>query len=157
MADDPCLDRQTPLRPGNAVAAILQVENQYLLQLRDNKRGIFFPGHWGCFGGGVEPDESLAQALTRELNEELGLDVDASVARYFTRFDFDLGFVGLAPIWRNFYEITLASTVFPKLRLREGKDMRLFSAEAILTGAIALTPYDSFALWLHINRGRLIA
>jgi 8-oxo-dGTP pyrophosphatase MutT (NUDIX family) len=156
-SDDPRLDRTTPLRPGNAVAAIITVEGAYLLQLRDNKRGIFFPAHWGCFGGAVEPGESSEQALARELHEELDVALAPASLRYFTRFDFDLGFAGLAAIWRYFYEVELASDALARLRLQEGADMRLWPPEEILSGAIELTPYDAFALWFHINRRRLTA
>jgi 8-oxo-dGTP pyrophosphatase MutT (NUDIX family) len=149
------LDTSTPLRPANAAAAILVVGSQYLLQLRDNKAGVFFPGHWGCFGGAAEPGETVEQTLSRELNEELGIALDPAIFRYFTRFDFDLSFCGLATIWRYFYEVELASARLASLRLHEGSAMRLFSAEEILTGAVPLTPYDAFALWFHVNRSRL--
>lgn len=154
---DPRLDRVTPLTPGNAVAAILTVEGSYLLQLRDRKRGIFFPSHWGCFGGGVDPGETLELAIARELEEELTLKVAPKGIRYFTRFDMDLAFAGLSPIWRYFYEIELDRNVLSTLTLREGCEMRLFSPEAILGCAIDITPYDAFALWFHINRNRLRA
>jgi 8-oxo-dGTP pyrophosphatase MutT (NUDIX family) len=149
------LDILTPLRPANAAAAIIVVGLEYLLQLRDNKPGIFFPGHWGCFGGASEPGETGAQALARELSEELALELDSAAFRYFTRFDFDLAFCGLSPIWRYFYEVELAASSLPSLRLQEGAAMRLFSPEDILRATVPLTPYDSFALWFHINRGRL--
>src|SRR5262244_3716729 len=43
-----------PLRGEDAVAAIITVEDgRYLMQLRDDKPRIFYPGHWGCFGGAV--------------------------------------------------------------------------------------------------------
>jgi 8-oxo-dGTP pyrophosphatase MutT (NUDIX family) len=155
--DDPRLDRITPLTPGNAVAAILTVEGSYLLQLRDSKRGIFFPSHWGCFGGGVEQGETLEASLARELEEELTLKVPSEAIRYFTRFDMDLAFAGLAPIWRYFYEIDLEPDVISTLTLKEGCEMRLFSPQAILGCTIDITPYDSFALWFHINRKRLSA
>jgi 8-oxo-dGTP pyrophosphatase MutT (NUDIX family) len=155
--DDPNLDRVTPLTPANAVAAILIVEGSYLLQLRDRKRGIFFPAHWGCFGGAVDPGETAEAALARELTEELVLDLRSEAVRYFTRFDFDLGFAGLPPIWRYFYEVELKPATLSKLTLREGARMELFPPEAILTGAVRITPYDAFALWFHISRGRLRA
>jgi hypothetical protein len=42
------------LRPSDAVAALLVHEDgRYIMQLRDQKEGIFYPGHWGCFGGAV--------------------------------------------------------------------------------------------------------
>lgn len=154
---DPRLDRVTPLVPGNAVAAILTVEGSYLLQLRDTKRGIFFPSHWGCFGGGVEQGETLEASLARELEEELTLKIRPEAIRYFTRLDMDLAFAGLAPIWRYFYEIDLECEVLSTLTLREGRDMRRFSPQEILGGTIGITPYDAFALWFHINRGRLRA
>src|SRR5262249_59560855 len=85
VKDDPRLDLSAPLRPGNAVAAIIVVEGQYLLQLRDAKPGIFFPAHWGCFGGGVDPGETVEQALVRELEEELGAKIVTGDMRYFSR------------------------------------------------------------------------
>jgi 8-oxo-dGTP diphosphatase len=154
---EPRLDIWTPLKPANAVAAIVTMGGNYLLQLRDDKHGIFFPAHWGCFGGATEAGETCEEALLRELNEELTITLDPAILRYFTRFDFDLSFAGLPPIWRYFYEIELAPLRFPELRLREGSALRLFSAEEILTATFPLTPYDSFALWFHINRGRLRA
>jgi 8-oxo-dGTP pyrophosphatase MutT (NUDIX family) len=155
-ADDPRLDLSIPLRPGNAVAAIIVVEGQYLLQLRDAKRGIFFPSHWGCFGGGVDPGETVEQTLARELEEELGLKMADGTMRYFSRFDFGLDFAGLDPIWRIFYEITISAASMATLSLGEGSDMRLFPAAAILSHEIPITPYDAFALWMHINRSRLV-
>lgn len=149
------LDCATPLKPGNAVGAIITVQEQYLLQLRDNVRGIFFPGHWGCFGGGIEPGEKPEEALRRELKEELDLAIDPVEAKEFTRFDFDLGFAGLRPIWRLIYEIRLVPARLAGLRVLEGAAMRLFPSDAILASTVPITPYDSFALWLHINRQRL--
>jgi 8-oxo-dGTP pyrophosphatase MutT (NUDIX family) len=154
--DDPRLDLSTPLRPGNAVAAVIVVEGRYLLQLRDAKHGIFFPAHWGCFGGGVDPGETVEQALARELEEELGVKIGTGDMRYFSRFEFGLDFAGLQPIWRIFYEIVISEKEMAGLSLGEGSDMRLFSVEDILTHRIQLTPYDAFALWMHINRSRLI-
>jgi 8-oxo-dGTP pyrophosphatase MutT (NUDIX family) len=153
-ADDPRFDRLSPLAPANAVAAILTVEGAYLLQLRDRKHGIFFPSHWGCFGGAIDPGETVEAALVRELSEELDLDVAPQTLRYFTRFDFDVGFAGL-PIWRVFYEIELGRATLSKLTLHEGSRMELIAADALLAGTLPLTPYDAFALWFHINRGRL--
>jgi 8-oxo-dGTP pyrophosphatase MutT (NUDIX family) len=154
--DDPRLDLSAPLRPGNAVAAVIVVEDQYLLQLRDAKRGIFFPAHWGCFGGGVDPGETVEQALARELEEELGARIGPDDMCYFSRFEFGLDFAGLKPIWRIFYEIAISESQMAGLSLGEGSDMRLFSAAEILTHQIPLTPYDAFALWMHINRSRLV-
>jgi 8-oxo-dGTP pyrophosphatase MutT (NUDIX family) len=63
---------RTTLRPAHAVAALLQLsDGRYVMQLRDSNPNIFYPDHWGCFGGAVDPGEAPAVALARELREEL--------------------------------------------------------------------------------------
>lgn len=39
------------------------------------ERGVF-PGQWGLPGGGVEPGERIQSALAREVEEELGIQID---------------------------------------------------------------------------------
>lgn len=149
------MDRSTPLVPTNAVAAIVVVSGHYLLQLRDVKRGIFFPGQWGCFGGALEPGEAERAALVRELREELGLELAPEKPHPFTRFDIDFGFAGRGKVFRAFYEIELTPAQAGDMSLGEGAAMQLFDSGAILKGELPVTPFDSFALWLHINRARL--
>lgn len=146
---------RSPLFPDDGVGVILVApDDRYLLQLRDDKPGIFFPGHWGCFGGAVDPHETAEQAMVRELFEELGLAVMATTLRQFSHFTFDLGFCGVGTIYRTVYEMTLDDTQIATLRLGEGSALGLFSADEVLRD-LALTPYDSYALWLHISRARL--
>lgn len=143
------------LHPGDAVAAIIVVPQQgYLLQLRDNRPDIFFPDHWGLFGGGVEPGESEEAALQRELAEEIGIDLPSGAARYVTRIDFDWNRPGCGRTTRAFFEIGLAAEKVETLTLREGAALRVFSRDEIQALA-RMTPYDAFALWLHMNRERL--
>jgi 8-oxo-dGTP pyrophosphatase MutT (NUDIX family) len=155
---DPFLDSQEPLVPGGATAALILVEGgRYLLQHRDSKPHIFFPDHWGLFGGATDPGESDAQGLRRELNEELGLDFSESDFRYFTRFDFDFAFCGLGPIRRIFFEIgPLPLGILDRIVLREGQAAKAFTAREAL-GSLRLTPYDNFALWMHASQARLRA
>jgi 8-oxo-dGTP diphosphatase len=51
--------------------AILHQNDQFLLQLRDDIPGIAYPGHWGFFGGHLDPGETPAEAVRRELLEEI--------------------------------------------------------------------------------------
>lgn len=140
----------TPLIPGDAVAALITLDDgRYLMQLRDSKQGIFYPGHWGLFGGAVDANEDHHDALCRELMEELQLQVDH--ARYFTAFEFDFSFSGQGKLLRVFYEVPLKVVDLPKLILGEGSKMRAFSVEGIL-GEKRVVPYDAFAIWMHRNQ-----
>jgi 8-oxo-dGTP pyrophosphatase MutT (NUDIX family) len=144
-----------PLIPGDAVAAIILIGDRYLLQHRDPKPEIFFPDYWGCFGGGIDGDESDPEALLRELSEELGFSADGNKCVPFTRFDFDFGFAGADVIYRQFYELRLPEGAEAGLKLGEGQDMGLFGGGVLMNGSLRLTPYDEFALWMHINQSRL--
>ena len=53
------------------VTIIPYVDGKVLLQLRDPKPDIIFPGQWGFFSGSIEEDETQEQAAWRELWEEL--------------------------------------------------------------------------------------
>jgi 8-oxo-dGTP diphosphatase len=67
MATDP----RTPVDV--AVGVLIDGDGRFLLCSRpDNK---VYGGYWEFPGGKLEAGESVAQALRRELNEELGIDV----------------------------------------------------------------------------------
>ena len=158
MSDQPSLIVAPPhtLTPSDAVAAIITVAGRYLMQLRDPKPNIFYPGHWGLFGGGIEAGESEMDALVRELDEEIGLSVDPAEATRFTALTFDFAFAGgPETMVRAFYEIDLEVARMDGLQIHEGREMRLLSAAEILDPARPVAPYDSFALWMHANRSRI--
>ena len=52
-----------------------------LLQQRSTKSS--YPRHWGFWGGKVEPDENVSQALLRELREEIDLDIEEDVVKIY--------------------------------------------------------------------------
>ena len=152
-SDSTFLTSREPLRVSNAVAAIIVVDRQcYLMQRRDDVPSIWYPGHWGLFGGAVDAGEDEISALRRELAEELELELRA--AKLFVRFDFDLTPIGLTRYWRAYYEVAIEAAEMQRLVLREGAEMRALSGDDALS-LPRLSPYDSFALLLHHQRGRL--
>jgi 8-oxo-dGTP pyrophosphatase MutT (NUDIX family) len=56
---------------------LLTQDRRLVLQLRDDKPGIHYPGMITSFGGGAEPGESPADCALRELAEETGLRAGA--------------------------------------------------------------------------------
>jgi len=149
------LESRTTLRPTHAVAALLQLsDGRYVMQLRDAKPEIFYPDHWGCFGGAVEPDETPVDAVVRELAEELAVRVEPATVKRFTEFTFDFGFAGDRIRVRTFYAVTLPQADLTGLVLGEGADLAAFEPERLLAMP-RVVPYDAFALWMHHARGRL--
>jgi 8-oxo-dGTP pyrophosphatase MutT (NUDIX family) len=141
-----------PLRGEDAVAALITVEDgRYLMQLRDDIPRIFYPGHWGCFGGAVSPGETKVEALRRELAEEL--ELDAPAPDEFVNFDFNLAKLGQKKCYRAYYEIRTTTAEVSRFVLHEGAAMQLLTPSEVLA-LPNVTPYDSFAIWLHVARGR---
>ncbi len=56
------------------VGVIKNEQGQYLLCKMADDHGVY-PGQWGIVGGGMEPDETVEETVTREIKEEVGLDV----------------------------------------------------------------------------------
>lgn len=68
-----------------AAAVIERADGAFLLAQRP--AGKVYAGYWEFPGGKVEPDEPVAAALARELEEELGIEVERSypwLTRVFT-------------------------------------------------------------------------
>jgi 8-oxo-dGTP pyrophosphatase MutT (NUDIX family) len=138
---------------GNAAAAILVLEDgRYLLQLRDDKPQIWYPGYWGLFGGAVDPGEDAFAALRRELMEEL--EIEVGEARLFASFDFDLQPMGLDHYNRKYYEVPVTLEAWRGAVLHEGAAVRALSGDTALS-LPRISPYDAFALSLHHHRHRL--
>ena len=99
--------------------------DSYLLQLRDFKSWISYPGHWGAFGGAMEEGESPETAICRELAEEIGYT--PGVFNFFCQAYNDNDKLNVY----MFYSKMSVSTA--ELYLMEGIDMGMFTKEEILT------------------------
>ncbi len=69
-----------------AAAIIEDAHQRIYLQLRDSTPGIGHPGHWGLFGGTIEAAEDPAEAIVRELLEELELEVGRERLTFLGRY-----------------------------------------------------------------------
>ncbi len=104
--------------------AILEGEGKFLLQLRDDLPHILYPGHWGLFGGHIEPGETPEQGLKRELWEEISYEVVAP--QLFRCYTGD-------QIVRYVYYSPLTVPV-QNLIQKEGQDLALVAPDEIARG-----------------------
>jgi 8-oxo-dGTP pyrophosphatase MutT (NUDIX family) len=137
------------LKPAHASAAIILQGSRYLLQKRSMRADIFYPGHWGMFGGALDPGEDFEEGLRRELFEELAIEVRA--VSYFTEFTFDLSGFGHGRVARQYFEVRIDEEELARIDQKEGDEMALFDAREIFA-TLRLVPYDTFAVWLHATQ-----
>ncbi len=74
------------LEPMEVAVAIIEKEGKFLITQR--KPGDSFGGLWEFPGGKVEPGESMEMALTREIEEEVGLRVEVGARRMVIRHQY---------------------------------------------------------------------
>lgn len=104
--------------------AILYQNQQFLMQLRDDIPGIFWPGHWAFFGGHLDPGETPEVAMLRELQEEIAYRPPQ--VKRFERYE-----DGQA-IRHVFYAPLTVSLA--ELELNEGWDLGLFTLDDVKRG-----------------------
>tara|TARA_B110001454_G_C12511662_1_gene347098 strand:+ start:136 stop:561 length:426 start_codon:yes stop_codon:yes gene_type:complete len=125
--------------------AIITVKNKYLLQLRDNKKNIFFPGFWGLFGGRLDKNELHSKAIKREIKEETNLKV--KVIRKILAVDFSM--VGLKKE-RNIIYFDCKVLNNKKIILSEGQKYNFFSFNQIKK--LKIVPMDFVAINCHYHK-----
>ncbi len=139
--------------PSNAVACILTLNRKYIVQLRDDKPGIFFPAFWSLFGGQIETNEKPENALKREIYEELNLKINNNL-KYFTSLNYDYSFYGMGHFYRKYYTYEIDKQTYSKLQLNEGQSFDKFDAISLLTKK-KFVPYDSFVIWMHYKNNQM--
>ena len=102
--------------------AVLHRDGRWLLQLGDDIDAIIYPGPWGLFGGQVESGESPADAVQRELKEEISWAPSTPLQHWFS----DDSGTRTAHVFRGVLTVPLE-----QLCLKEGQDLKLASLEEL--------------------------
>ncbi|WP_313077495.1 NUDIX domain-containing protein [Melaminivora sp.] len=84
-----------PARQPTEVAVGILVRSDGALLFATRPEGKPYAGYWEFPGGKVEPGETVEQALRRELQEELGITVDAVEPWKVTEHDYPHALVRL--------------------------------------------------------------
>ncbi len=128
-------------------AAILHTEDgRYLMQLRDDKVGLRAPGHWGLFGGGVEPGETPREALVRELEEELEFSVTAAL--WFAETVVAVPQFNVEATHKIFFSVLIREDDVDRMVQHEGAAMALMSVGEILAKP-KVVPWDIDPVIMH--------
>lgn len=67
---------------------LVRPDRKVLLQKRDWKKGIRYPGRWAIPGGAREEGETFAECAVREIAEETGVQVSISNLEALTDFSY---------------------------------------------------------------------
>lgn len=118
------IDCSEVARPAAAIAILYQ-NNQFLLQLRDDKPEIFYPGQWAFCGGHLEPGESPEEAMRRELLEEIAYAPPTLTYLHSSLTD--------RQIIRHVFYAPLTVPV-KSLEINEGMDLGLSTLEEVQQG-----------------------
>ena len=105
------------------VKAIIYKDNKFLLQLRDDKENIYYPNHWGFFGGEIDNHQSKENTLLREIYEELSW-LPKNYQFYIKNIDVNSNCLII-------YYLVYFDGDNTKLILSEGQDMKWFSLNEI--------------------------
>ena len=107
--------------------AILILDGNYILQLRDNKSTIAAAGQWSLFGGKIKIGEIPLQALKREVYEELS--IKPTEYKYLWHTDYYAAFE--RTVIRTWFFVSNVTTVWSGHKLREGNAVRAFRSEQL--------------------------
>ena len=105
--------------------AILQYQDKFLMQLRDDIPTIVHPGVWTMFGGHLDLGEKPDIGICRELQEEIGY-----IPKQISFFQSYLGEQVQRYVFYGVLDVGL-----DQLELNEGWDMDFLSAAEIASGS----------------------
>lgn len=124
--------------------------NHFLLQKRDQKNTIYFPGLWGLFGGACEYGEDPRDAALREVFEELCIKVEC--LDFFLSLTIESVRLGPPLRTRLFYSAKINEEDKMNIHLNEGSEYKFFDKKD-LPCIKEIVPFDLSALTLfyHTN------
>lgn len=103
--------------------AILLLDDEYILQLREVKPDIAAPGRWSLFGGRKMTDsETPLEAISREIYEELS--IQPAEFHYLWFADYFADFEG--EVIRTWFFSADVSSVWSEHKLLEGQSVGIF-------------------------------
>ena len=103
--------------------AFIYQGTRLLLQLRDNIPEIIAPNHWGLFGGTVDEGETPAEAMKREIEEELCWTPPEP--QYLLTWETP------EKAWTTYIFAVPLTIATSQLTLTEGQALRLFTFEEL--------------------------
>jgi 8-oxo-dGTP pyrophosphatase MutT (NUDIX family) len=109
--------------------AVLLLDGQYILQLRDDNPHIAAPGQWTLFGGMIADDETPLKSIQREIFEELSIQPREFKCLWFVDYiaEFEQEWI------RSWFFSADVKDVWPHYRLMEGRDVGIFHYERTKT------------------------
>ena len=137
--------------PKHASAVIIYFKEKILLVLRSNKKKIFYPNHYGLFGGAKEKNENYLGAAKRELFEETNINILKQNIKYL--LDINFSFPNSKLINRKIYTYQISDlNKFKKFFiLGEGVSQKFFTYNQI-KNLSNIVPYDKLAIDLFFAR-----
>lgn len=101
-------------------------DGRVLLQQRDDKPTIPYPGCWTFFGGALEAGETPDEAIRRELLEELSLEQPLT---FWYDYECPVRTIPGEVVTRNYMYVGRLARPVESLVLLEGQAMQLFTAQ----------------------------
>lgn len=137
--------------PKHASAVIIYFKEKILLVLRSNNKKIFYPNHYGLFGGAKEKNETYLGAAKRELLEETNINILKQDIKYL--LDINFSFPNSKLINRKIYTYQINNlNKFKKFFiLGEGVSQKFFTYNQI-KNLSNIVPYDKLAIDLFFAR-----
>lgn len=119
-------DTPDPVRTRSAGAILVNARGEILLQQRENKPDLLFPGHWSTFGGGIEAGETPDEGIRRELLEEIEF---APALTLWQTFEHRYSYQGRLTLVEQYIFYGAIDREADQIALNEGRALGFFSRD----------------------------